>query len=72
MTYNTYMENLNDRFNEIMALVDAWAEENAGWDCRGDAEDEVRYILNGPTEEFGDWTNEMVADAGIAAWGWAE
>jgi len=65
------MENLT-RFNEIMALVDAWAEESSGWDCRAEAEAEVRYILNGPTEEFGDWTNEMVADAGIAAWEMAQ
>jgi hypothetical protein len=65
------MDNLT-RFNEIMALVDAWAEENAGWDCREEAEQEVHYILNARTEEFGDWTNEMVADAGIAAWEVAE
>ena len=66
------MENteLNNRFNNIMALVDAWAEENAGWDCRAEAEAEVAFILK--NEEYADWTDEMVADAGIAAWEFAE
>ena len=70
MTYNTCMENLNDRFNEIMALVDAWAEEHAGWDCRCEAEAEVAFVLE--NEEYAAWTDEMVADAGIAAWELAE
>jgi hypothetical protein len=67
--YYTYMENLN-RYNDIMALVDAWAEDHAGWDCRGEAEEEVTFILGG--DEYADWTDEMVADAGIAAWELAE
>ena len=69
MNETKVMEN-NNRFNEIMALVDAWAEEHAGWDCRGDAEAEVTFILG--NDLYADWPDEMVADAGIAAWELAE
>ena len=59
-----------DRFAAIMALVDAWAEDNSGWDCRCEAEAEVAFVLE--NEEYADWTDERVADAGIAAWEIAE
>ena len=62
----------NDRFAAIMSLVDAWAAKFAGCDCRAEAEAEVHYILNSPPEEFGDWSDEMIADAAIDAWEMAE
>ena len=62
----------NDRFTAIMTLVDAWAAEFAGWDCRAEAECEVHYILNARSEEFGDWSDEQIADAAIDAWEMAE
>ena len=61
-----------NRFELIMALVDAWAEDNAGWDCRNEAEAEVHYILNNRSEEFGHWTDEYIAEAAIDAWMAAE
>lgn len=59
-----------DRFESIMAGVDAWADENAGWDCRSEAEDEVRFMLE--DSEYADWSDERIVEAGIAAWRMAE
>jgi hypothetical protein len=53
-----------------MTLVDAWAAEFAGCDCRAEAEAEVRFIL-GETE-YDNWSDELIADAAIAAWEMAE
>lgn len=66
------MSNNTDRFELIMAMVDAWAKDNAGWDCRNEAEAEVHYILNTRSEEFGHWTDEQIAESAIAAWQIAE
>jgi hypothetical protein len=56
----------NDRFTAIMTLFDAWAAEFAGWDCRVEAECEVRFILG--EAEYDNWSDEMIVDAAIAAW----
>lgn len=60
----------SSRFDVIMAQVDAWAEENAEWDCREEAVEEVEFILY--SNEFKDWTDEQIVDAGIHAWQIAE
>lgn len=59
-----------DRFESIMAGVDAWANENAGWNCRSESEDEVRFMLE--NSEYADWSDERIVEAGIAAWMCAE
>jgi hypothetical protein len=59
------MENLN-RYNDIMARVDAWAENHEGYDCRGEAEAEVYFVLG--NEEYADWTDDRIAEAAINAW----
>ena len=64
------MTNTNTRFNTIMARVDAWAEENAGWDCRADAEAEVLFTLADP--DCSDWSDEEHVDNAILAWSMAE
>ena len=58
------------RFNTIMALVDAWAEESSGWDCRDEAAIEVALILN--DEEWAYMSNAQIAECGISAWQEAE
>ena len=63
--YYTYMENLN-RYNDIMALVDAWADDHAGYDCRCEAEAEVAFILG--HEGYADWTDKRIAESAINAW----
>lgn len=58
-----------------MALVDTWAEEGAGWDCRDEAVAEVRWLLG---IERPDWasvsemSDEEIADSAINAWRAAE
>jgi hypothetical protein len=59
------------RFETVMALVDAWAAESAGWDCRAEAEAEVRYILDKATRAA-QMSDEEIADRAIAAWEEAE
>ena len=63
--YIKYMEILN-RYNDIMARVDAWAENHAGYDCRYEAEAEVAFILG--DGEYADWTDERIAESAINAW----
>ena len=58
------------RFDNIMAMVDAWAENYAGWDCRYEAEAEMAFILG--DEEYADWTDERIAESAIDAWMVAE
>lgn len=53
-----------NRFDLIMARVDAWAVDNAGWDCRDDAANELAYCL----ENHPDWCDEQLLDAAIDAW----
>ena len=59
-----------NRFELIMAIVDAWAEHGAGWDCRGEAEAEVAFILG--DARFADWGDERIAESAINAWMEAE
>lgn len=65
MTYAYCMEYNDIRFFEIMALVDAWAEDNAGWDCRDEAVAEVNFLLNDP---LGNMSDDEIAEAAIDAW----
>jgi hypothetical protein len=60
----------NERLASIMARVDAWAQEGAGWDCRDDAEHEVRFLLE--EEAYSDWNDDMIFEAGVLAWQEAE
>ena len=64
------MSNNTNRFKQIMAMVDAWAEENSGWDCRAEAVAEVAFTLG--DEEYADWTDEQIAESAINAWMAAE
>jgi hypothetical protein len=57
-----------NRFELIMARVDAWADENSGWDCRDDAVNELAFCL----KEYPDWSDEQLLDTAIAAWEMAE
>ena len=68
--YIRLMSNNTDRFELIMAMVDAWAEIHHGWDCRVEAEAEVAFILG--DEEYADWTDKRIAEPAIAAWMAAE
>jgi len=65
------MSNNTSRFDAIMAAVDAWADEYAGWDCRNAAEAEVRYILDQPYYAA-QMTDEEIAQSAINAWQEAE
>jgi hypothetical protein len=58
------------RTDRIMARVDAWAAENAGWDCRDDAAAEVEYCLT-DTLCYAMTDDQIVASA-ISAWQTAE
>ena len=60
----------SSRFDSIMARVDAWADEYAGWDCRAEAEAEVLFTLADP-DCYG-WSDEEHADNAILAWSMAE
>lgn len=59
-----------NRFDSIMARVDAWAEEGAGWDCRMDAEAEVSFMLD--HREYRYWSDDRIVEEAIAAWLMAE
>ena len=59
-----------DRFNAIMAMVDAWADHHAGWDCRDEAEAEVAFILG--DDRFAGVNDEWIAESAINAWMEAE
>jgi hypothetical protein len=64
-----------NRFELIMALVDAWAKDNAGWDCRDEAEGEVRWCLGIDLPSWAsvsEMTNQEIAESAIAAWENAE
>ena len=54
----------------IMNRVDAWADENAGWDCRAEAEAEVNFILN--SAEYDNWDDDRIVEAAIRVWEEAE
>jgi hypothetical protein len=58
------------RFDVIMAQIDAWAENAETVDCRDEAVEEVEFILN--SDEYSDWTDEQIVEAGIQAWSIAE
>lgn len=59
------MEN-NDRFFRIMSRVDAWAVDNAGWDCRNEAVAEVNFILNDPI--YWDMSDDEIFESACKAW----
>ena len=65
MTYT-----VSSRLDAIMARVDAWAEDNAGWNCREDAVAEAMFCLTEP--EYADMSDDLIVDAAIAAWEMAE
>ena len=56
----------NARFDRLMARVDAWEEDNAGWDCRSDAAAEVAFLLN--DAEYADWDDDRIVESACAAW----
>lgn len=59
------MEN-NARFDRLMARVDAWAKDNAGWDCRMDAAAEVAALLS--KAKYADWDDDRIVESACAAW----
>lgn len=59
-------EELMNRFNSIMARIDEWAEEGAGWDCRAEVMSDVRYML--VESSFADYTDDQIVEEGIASW----
>ena len=64
------MSNNTNRFEQIMAMVDAWADHHAGWDCRDEAEAEVAFLLG---REVGAYiTDKQIAESAINAWMAAE
>ena len=65
--YSTFMNN-SSRFDLIMARVDEWAENNAGWDCRAEAEADVMFCLY----ECSGLSDDEVVESAIAAWEMAE
>jgi len=56
------------RIDAIMARVDAWADEHAGWDCRAEALDAAEYCLALCPE----MTDDEVVDDAILSWTMAE
>jgi hypothetical protein len=61
---------LISRFDSIMARVDAWADENAGWDCRGEAVAEVEFCLT--EADCSALTDDEIFETACAAWMMAE
>lgn len=55
-----------NRFDNIMAGIDAWAEEFAGWDCRADVVYDVEFMLQ--SSEFVNMSDAELIEHGIAAW----
>ena len=64
------MSNNTNRFELIMAMVDAWAENHAGWDCRDEAKAEVAFILGHKVGAY--ITDKQIAESAINAWMAAE
>jgi hypothetical protein len=58
------------RYHTIMTLVDAWAENHEGYDCRCEAADEVEFMLN--HADYVNNSDEEIARAAICAWEAAE
>ena len=59
-----------NRYDAIMARVDAWAENHEGYDCRRDAEEEVEFMLN--HADYVNNSDEEIAWSAIGAWEAAE
>ena len=59
-----------NRYDAIMARVDAWAENHEGYDCRCEAVEEVEFMLN--HADYVNNSDEEIARAAICAWGAAE
>ena len=70
LEYLKLMSNNTNRFEQIMAMVDAWADHHAGWDCRDEAEAEVAFILG--DDRFAGVDDEWIAESAINAWMAAE
>ena len=67
---DNFNASFNDRFASVMAVVDAWALDCAGCDCRAEAEAEVLYTLADPAcSGWADWEH---AENAINAWVAAE
>lgn len=54
-----------NRFDMIMARVDAWAAENDAWFCRSHAADQVDRILSHP--DLRAWDDEQIVETAILA-----
>ena len=54
------------RFDFIMSQVNAWAKENAGWDCSSEVKDDVMDMLT--NEVYSNWTDEAIVEEAIASW----
>jgi hypothetical protein len=59
---------ISSRIDAIMARVDAWADEHAGWDCRGEALADAEYCLAHCPE----MTDDEIVDDAILSWTMAE
>ena len=61
----------DDRFDRLMARVDAWAVDNAGWDCRDDAANEVRWCMGIDLPVWAsvsEMTDDEIVESAINAW----
>ena len=58
----------SSRIDAIMARVDAWADEHAGWDCRDEALYAAEYCLDHCPE----MTDDEIVDDAILSWTMAE
>ena len=59
-----------ERYTNIMARIDAWAENHEGLDLRYEAVAEVEFMLNNAA--YVHYSDEEIAWAGIGAWETAE
>ncbi len=55
---------MNTRFDSIMAQVDSWAEEYAGWDCRAEVEQDVIAMMN----DEANYSDDYIVEQAILAW----
>jgi len=55
---------MNTRFDFIMAQVDSWAEENAGWDCRAEVEQDVIDMMN----DEANYSDAYIVEQAILSW----
>ena len=55
---------MNTRFDSIMAQVDSWAEEYAGWDCREEVIADVIAMMN----DEANYSDDYIVEQAILAW----